>query len=105
MKMWSKHEGKLGLLEEKRAHIVERYADIGQNNVQPVNQVVSKHVISNARNDGKNRASLHISVQSARKAFRLFIDGKNCSWRNKIDRLTSGLASWQPRAGEVAWRV
>lgn len=48
MKMWCKHGGNAGLLEEIRAHIIERHADIGQDNVQPVKQIVGKRVVSNA---------------------------------------------------------
>jgi hypothetical protein len=48
MKMWLKHGGNAVSLEEIRAHIIERHADIGQDNVQPVKQIVSKRIASNA---------------------------------------------------------
>jgi hypothetical protein len=33
MKMWLKHGGNAVSLEEIRAHIIERHADVGQDNV------------------------------------------------------------------------
>jgi hypothetical protein len=46
--MWFKHGGNAVSLEEIRAHIIERHADIGQDKVPSVEQVVGKRVASNA---------------------------------------------------------